>query len=213
MRPKADGPLVRLAGWFGGHRLLALKLVAASCLPVVFLTHHGWAENSTLDYFFDWIGYSLIALGVAGRIWASYHIAGRKNAELVTEGPYSICRNPLYLFALLIVLGLLSLLENAVIALPVIVVVSYAYHVAMRNEEKYLSSRHGERYAEYMGSVPRLFPAFWKYRRAEGRGSFDRRLFMRGVMDTGVFLLLIPVVEALEAMHVHNVLPVLIKVF
>lgn len=208
------GGLSRLARWFGGHRLFALKLLALLCLPVVLVTHHGWPEYGPLDDFFDWAGYTFIVLGAAGRIWASYHIAGRKNAELVTTGPYSICRNPLYLFALLIVLGLLSLLENGIIALPVMAVVSYAYSVAIGNEERHLSERHGERYADYARRVPRFFPAVWKYRPGGGvRGAFDRRLFLRGVMDTGLFILLIPVAEALEAMHVHHVLPVLMKVF
>jgi protein-S-isoprenylcysteine O-methyltransferase Ste14 len=49
--------------------------------------------------FLEMAGVSLALLCVAGRMWSSLYIGSRKNRELVTAGPYSITRNPLYFFS------------------------------------------------------------------------------------------------------------------
>ena len=38
----------------------------------------------------------LVAGACLGRIWCSVFIAGRKDAAIVTHGPYALCRHPLY---------------------------------------------------------------------------------------------------------------------
>jgi hypothetical protein len=61
--------------------------------------------------------------------------------------------------------------------------------------------------------VPRILPRPWRYRGAgPGRSiSFDARLVLRGIRDSGLFLLLIPLAELLEHLHVSGVLPVYLR--
>ncbi|TIL80128.1 MAG: isoprenylcysteine carboxylmethyltransferase family protein, partial [Mesorhizobium sp.] len=47
----------------------------------------------------EMLGVLLIFLGVVGRLWSTLYIGGRKSSEVVTGGPYSITRNPLYVFS------------------------------------------------------------------------------------------------------------------
>ena len=44
-------------------------------------------------------GFAAVMTAVLGRVWCALYIAGRKNAELCQDGPYSFVRNPLYVFS------------------------------------------------------------------------------------------------------------------
>ena len=41
------------------------------------------------------VGMFLVAIGSLGRMWCSLYIAGYKDRVLITQGPYSMTRNPL----------------------------------------------------------------------------------------------------------------------
>jgi len=45
------------------------------------------------------VGLAAIVFAIVGRAWCSLYIGGRKKAEIVSRGPYSITRNPLYVFS------------------------------------------------------------------------------------------------------------------
>ena len=47
------------------------------------------------------VGCLCVGAAMAGRMWCAQYIAGYKNDVLVREGPYSVCRNPLYFFSFL----------------------------------------------------------------------------------------------------------------
>ena len=49
----------------------------------------------------EWFGIFAIILCIFGRTWTSLYIGGRKNRALLTKGPYSVVRNPLYVFSIL----------------------------------------------------------------------------------------------------------------
>ena len=52
------------------------------------------------------IGIILVGIASLGRLWCSLYIAGYKTDNLVTEGPYSMCGNPLYFFSFIGALGI-----------------------------------------------------------------------------------------------------------
>lgn len=64
-----------------------------------------WAENSVMQDAVETLGFACIAAGVLGRTWCSLYIGGRKTREVVDLGPYSISRNPLYVFTYVAMFG------------------------------------------------------------------------------------------------------------
>ena len=147
--------------WIRRNRIWISRALIFLSVPVALLTSHSRVADA--DMVLDAVGAVLVAVGVLGRIWATLYIAGRKNQQLVTHGPYSICRNPLYLFSTLIVCGVLCLFGNALLALPIAVIYCLTYGVTIRQEEARLQHLFAEDYTAYKRNVPRLVPALWKY--------------------------------------------------
>jgi len=144
-----------------------------------------------------------------GRGWASVYVAGRKNHELVTLGPYSVVRNPLYGFSFIGVLGIgfvsgmMSLLLATAFAFAVF------YGIVVRREETYLAALHGTRFAEYVQSVPRWFPRFSAWHDVATL-EVRPRLIAIHLRDSGLFFLAYLFFEICDLMQALGTLPALI---
>ncbi|HEY9212134.1 MAG TPA: isoprenylcysteine carboxylmethyltransferase family protein, partial [Ancylobacter sp.] len=82
-------------------RILAIKTVALAAVVLILVSDSAWGHNSFAGNAMRATGLCLIMAAVIGRLWATLYIGGRKNASLVTAGPYSITRNPLYCFSII----------------------------------------------------------------------------------------------------------------
>jgi len=92
------------------------------------------------------------------RIWATLYIGGRKDKELQTDGPYSVCRNPLYFGSLSYALSVACFLKSAVFAATVVVAWVVYHHFVVRAEEHALGLRFGEDFTNYCQRTPRFLP-------------------------------------------------------
>lgn len=101
-------------------------------------------------------GMALVLAGLAIRSWAAGVI--KKTKVLATSGPYRMCRHPLYLGSLLMMLGFCILVSNLFDACIVFGPVLVIYILTMRREERRLAERHGEAWTQYAASAPRLVP-------------------------------------------------------
>jgi protein-S-isoprenylcysteine O-methyltransferase Ste14 len=78
--------------------------------------------------------------------------------ELVTQGPYSHVRNPIYLamFGLLVATGLaVSRWQALLAAIPIFLI---GNEIRIRSEEKLLRETFGPKFDEYASRVPAFFP-------------------------------------------------------
>jgi protein-S-isoprenylcysteine O-methyltransferase Ste14 len=104
------------------------------------------------------LGLPLVALSLGLAVW-SVREAGAVRVEapdrLLTGGPYSMSRNPMYASWTLLHAGLgLALNSPWVFALAPVAGV-YTHLVDVRGEERFLESRFGDEYLDYRGRVPR----------------------------------------------------------
>ena len=104
------------------------------------------------------LGVFFAGMGSLGRMWCSLYIGGRKTKSLVTEGPYSICRNPLYFFSLIGMVGVGFASETFLI--PGILAAAFAayYPFVIKAEEAHLLAAHGPQFEQYRRAVPTFFP-------------------------------------------------------
>lgn len=79
----------------------------------------------------------------------------RASAHLVTSGPFSFTRNPIYLANTVLMIGL-SLITANVWFLPLALIAAFiTQKLTIESEEKHLAERFGKRYRDYAKRVRR----------------------------------------------------------
>ena len=146
------------------------------------------------------LGLVLIIGGVLGRAWSILYIGGRKNRDLVTSGPYSMCRHPLYLFSTIAVAGFGLMLQSLVLTVVLTGLFGGALFVNALREEERLRRMFGPAYDAYAESTPALIPAIGQFHTAE-EVTFDVDQLRQNFWDATVFIVLIPIAEILEWAH------------
>lgn len=197
-----------LSGYQHARRVvLFLMLLAAFCI-LLFVS--SYPEESEFHEFVEAVGVSLIGIAIIGRLWCTLYIGGRKSEEIVANGPYSIVRNPLYVFSAIGAAGAGAQTGSAIIGLIFGVVTVIAFIVVALREEKHLRDKFGEAYDAYCARVPRMLPNFSLYRDAPTITVTPRTLYTT-FFDSLVFFSAMPVFEFVEHLQLEHVLPVLLR--
>lgn len=143
-------------------------------------------------------GWVAIVLSIVGRAWCTLYIGGRKKAEVVDRGPYSITRNPLYVFSFIGAFGIGAQSGSLTIAAGFVAAAMLVFHFTVRREEAFLLREFGAGYAGYCARTPRFWPRFSLWRDADDL-TVRPSLFLLTIRDGLVFLLAIPVFELIDA--------------
>lgn len=145
-------------------------------------------------------GVFFILAGIVGRTWCSMYIGGNKLKRLVTEGPYSLTRNPLYLFSAIASFGLGAQLGSIVFALLCTAATIAIFLIVIRHEERALAGLFPAEYATYKAQVPRLLPSFRGWQDAD-EIPVQPALVYRTFWDAMFFLFAIPALKGLEGLR------------
>ena len=160
--------------------------------------------ESPLAEILELVGYGLIVLATLGRIWATVYIGGRKDEELCQDGPYSISRNPLYVFSLLGAVGVILAAQKPAI-LAIILPFFVYYYFVIRGEEARLLDFFGQEYADYSKRVGRILPTFKTYTSQESFTVYPKVLF-RSMVHASIFMWIFMLLEVLEYLKKHTTL-------
>ena len=142
-------------------------------------------------------GCALVGAATVGRLWCALYIAGYKTDKLITYGPYSMCRNPLYFFSLLGGIGVGLCTEYLTLAAVIAAVFAVIYPVTIKREEERLLSIYGDEYRAYMERVPRFIPNP-RLLREPGQYVVNAAVFRREVCDAFCFAAAVGLFEMIE---------------
>ncbi len=156
----------------------------------------------------DAVALLLVGLAVLGRLWCSVYIAGRKDEQLVVEGPYSTCRHPLYALSMAGGAGLGLATHSAVLAAATLVLLAWLFSRAAVAEEALLRARH-EGYAAYATATRRFWPRFDRYQ-LPARMQIQPPVLWKAFVDAGAFLLLYVLLTLGRELQAQQWLPTLL---
>ena len=103
------------------------------------------------------MSFAVWGLRVLGKNWAPSMTGVRKDTVLITTGPYSIVRNPIYLGALIFLPSLALVAASWLTVLPALIL-SITLYTQVGEEEATLVDRFGDAYIKFMKRTPRLIP-------------------------------------------------------
>ncbi len=113
-----------------------------------------------------WIGFGMMLIGLALRIWAmtvlgqfyTRTLRTTSDQQIVREGPYRLIRHPGYLASLLFWIGAGLATANWLVAAGITLAFILAYRSRIRAEETMLLATFGQAYKDYSQQTWRLIP-------------------------------------------------------
>jgi len=191
---------------FERARINVLRLTFLLLLPLILFSEPIWDRAHWVFEVLEVIGTSLLIGGVLGRFWAILYIGGRKNDMVMQDGPYSICRHPLYLFSTMAVAGFGLMLGSLVLTAVFTALTVAILSQTAANEEERLRELFGSRYETYADRVPRIWPDLSLFR-TEPEVTFRVDHLRQNLMDALVFLAFIPLAEFAQELKEYGWLP------
>ena len=140
--------------------------LALLCLPyiilslVIMIKYPGFFNLGFIDLpLFRIIGLILLLSGVIFWIYSAvYFLKFFKPGELITTGPFALCRNPIYASIIVFIIPSLAIIFHSGLTLSIAVVLYIGFKLSIHGETNVLRRIFGEKYDNYERSVNELIP-------------------------------------------------------
>jgi len=197
------------------YRLLLSKMLLLAFLVTLVISDHGSVSNKATSISFDAIGFVLVLIGGFGRIWASLYIEGNKAGKIISMGPYSIMRNPLYVFSLTLLIGYCFAIQSIIIAAVSIILFALIYMPTIYNEEKRLLNMHNDTYRRYYDKTPRFIPRFRLYKEVDSGNeiSINIRNVRNVLIEIAGFILFFGLIKLFDLLHHIDIIPTIFTLY
>jgi protein-S-isoprenylcysteine O-methyltransferase Ste14 len=157
-------------------------------------------------------GCLMVGVATVGRIWCALYIAGYKTNTLITVGPYSLCRNPLYFFSMVGATGVALCTQSLTLVGVVLLGFAVFYSLTIKAEENDMRKTFGETYEQYVATVPRFFPSFSHFQEPESY-TVRAKYFKREAFDAFWFVVAIGLLEFIEVLVDRGIIPHLFHLY
>lgn len=197
---------------FRKWRTLMSKIFVTGFLLILLVSESPLKKGEYIELIMNLIGLMLVGVATVGRLWCLLFISGYKSESLITVGPYSLCRNPLYAFSFLGAVGVALCTASLTLTAVLILVCVLYYPIVIRLEETKLAQLHPDTYPNYRRLIPRLVPSFSRFQEPE-RYEVKPRKFRKRLFDGLGFIWLAGLAITLEDLHELNLLPTLFQLY
>jgi protein-S-isoprenylcysteine O-methyltransferase Ste14 len=170
-------------------------------IVLLFISESKWeAREDIVCAILFLAGCVLVGIASLGRLWCSLYIAGYKTDHLITLGPYSVSRNPLYFFSLLGGLGVGLATETFTVPMLILIMFALYYPFVIRHEENKLRNIYGDQYEAYFRSVPQFWPK-WSLLEEPNEYVVTPKVFRRHMYSALWFIWIVGILELLETLR------------
>ncbi|MFA6186017.1 MAG: isoprenylcysteine carboxylmethyltransferase family protein [Phycisphaerae bacterium] len=193
-------------------RIFASRAFIIALVVILLIGESCWEKYKLMDTALFAAGCFFASIAALGRMWCALYIAGYKNNTLITAGPYSISRNPLYFFSLIGAIGVALATETLLIPAVVLIFFILYYPGVIRGEEKRLATAHGELFEAYRKRVPSFFPKFPLFQEPDTY-VVNPKIFRKSIYSALWFIWLIAILDIIETLHETGILRVHFKIY
>lgn len=194
------------------QRMRDTRALMASTIFVGIFCKTAFSDDEIWHESLELAGYVLITICAIGRIYSTAFIGGLKNENLITWGPYSLCRNPLYFFSLLGAAGI-GLMSTSLLAFIIIFAgFTFIYIGLIRREEEFLKEKFGKTFEEYAQKTPRLLPSFKNYT-CPAELAFQPKYLTKSVFDAIWWFVPYPLFEMADYLKETGMIDPFLRIF
>jgi len=196
-------------------RVEKLRIPISRIYSFTILFVYLFAESRAAEVFssvFFSFGLVFVAIAIVGRLWCNLYVSGYKTRLLIVDGPYSVCRNPLYFFSLIGIIGIG--LSSEMLSILVLLLIPYIlyYPLVIRAEDRKLLERHGAPCAEYLQQTPRFFPN-WRLFSEPETYQVNPKAFRKELFSAVWFVWAAACMELIEALHELQIVPTFFRLY
>lgn len=196
-----SGIQVRRRRTFRNYGIL-LVLVVPFLAPV-------WQQTYMLELVRG-VGLVLIVLAIVGRCWCTLYLGGHKGRDLISAGPYSVSRNPLYVFSVLAATGMGAQSGSMCLALLMGAIVYGIFSKVIAEEELLLNKVFTGQFEAYCATVPRFWPN-WQHWNSPNKLLVSLPELGSTLRDALPYLMSVPLFIGIHWAQAHAYLPVLLR--
>lgn len=192
-------------------RLYALWLLATAFILLFLFSTPLWGATAAVHEPMEIAGLVLLFIAILGRLWSILYIGSHKNSRLITDGPYSMTRNPLYLFSLVAITGIGLMFGSLLITAALTGSAFLIFRGTSLLEAAHLRFKFGATYDAYAARTPLLWPDPRAYK-SEQEVTFSTVALATTFRDAIVLLGLFPIMELVEHLHASGYLVTIIQI-
>ncbi|MBN1415455.1 MAG: hypothetical protein JW973_10165 [Bacteroidales bacterium] len=140
--------------------------LAILCLPYIILSlivmfmYPEFFDLKFLDVIYaKVVGFIWLGIGIIFWIYsAMFFLKYFKPGELITKGPFGLCRNPIYSSIIVFIIPSLALIFHSGLIFSVSIVLYIGFKISIHGETNLLKRIFGEEYEKYEKSVNEIIP-------------------------------------------------------